>query len=193
MVELQHCQSAPQELQDFCAQHPTASAQDWNSKAFASAKRATKAALNQEQGGLCVYCESRLNPEEGQIDHIQPKAQQPGLCFSYTNLAHSCINAKTCGQAKKEGVLPIIPAPDCNRLWTLSTDGTIEPVLNLSRRQRHEVLQTRDMLGLNRDPELVDERRRTLANMLLVLQYEPEQLAEFLRSEPYRWIMGTVL
>lgn len=196
MVELQHRATPTPALTAFIAAHPGAAVADFDSKAFAPVKRAVKADLNLDQGGLCVYCESPLAPTSGQVEHIKPKAGgngHPHLCFAYTNYAHSCINPKTCGHRKGNGLLPIEPSPGCNTQWTLSTNGTIEPIADLPRKQLHIVRQTRDMLGLNADANLVDERKRWVANTLAVLQQAPNDIHLFLHTAPYRHMLATVL
>lgn len=194
MVELQHRSTPTPALTDFVAAHPALGAADFDSLDFKPVKQAVKADLNADQDGLCAYCEKPLQPTEGQIDHIQSKAganARPDLCFAYSNYAHSCINPKTCGQKKKNGLLPIEPGPGCNAEWSLSTDGTIEPLPELTRQRWHAVVQTRDMLGLNKDSNLVDERRRWLASAIAVLQQAPADFPDFLRSAPYRHILAT--
>lgn len=196
MVELQHRAVPTPALTAFNATHPTASVNDFDSLAFKPVKNAVKADLNQDQGGLCVYCESPLPHTKGQIDHIKPKAgpyAHPHLCFNYTNYAHSCINHKTCGHKKKSGLLLIEPGPGCNTWWSLSTDGTIEPITGLTRNQTHTVRQTRDMLGLNADANLVDERKRWLANVIIVLQQAPNDIELFLQTAPYRYMLATAV
>lgn len=196
MVELQRRAVEPPELAAFRAGSPGAAAKDFDGLVFRPVKDACKVALNQDQGGLCVYCEKPLEPAAGQIDHIKPKAganAHPHLCYEYSNYAHSCINHKTCGQKKKNGLLPIEPAPGCNREWQLSTDGSIQPVVGLTRTRRHAVEQTRDMLGLNSDPNLVDERQRWLASAIDVLRQAPADLPLFLRYAPYRHILASTV
>lgn len=191
MVELQHSIPEPQELSQFIKSHTNIGLADWGSLQFQPIKQTIKAALNRDQVGLCGYCETKLSPSDGQIDHIKPKAKNPSLCFSYSNFVQSCINPKTCGQKKKEGLLPIEPGPGCNVEWTLSTDGTIEPVVGLSKSRRHAVNQTRDMLGLNKDSNLVDERKRWLDSAISILKISPDDISDFLHSAPYRYIIVT--
>jgi len=195
MVEFQHG-AEPAQLAQFRLSYPQAQPQDFDEEVFAPAKRAVRVSLHRDQGGLCAYCETPLEPTKGQVDHIKPKGgnhAHPHLSFVYSNYAHSCINNQTCGQKKKSGVLPIEPAIGCNAEWTLSTDGTIEPVAGLDRQRRHLVIQTRDMLGLNKDAALVDERKKWFANALSIAQSMPGQLATFLKAAPYRYIMATAL
>ncbi|QKE41937.1 MAG: TIGR02646 family protein [Ferrovum myxofaciens] len=194
MVELQHREIPTPALTVFVALHPGIGVPDFDSLGFQPVKTAVKADLNQDQGGLCVYCESKLKSSKGQVEHIKPKAgpnAHPHLCFTYTNYAHSCINPKTCGQKKNNGLLPIEPGPGCNADWTLSTAGTIEPIVGLNRNRMHQVHQTRDMLGLNKDSNLVDERRRWLKSAVAVLAQAPNDLPSFLLNAPFRHILAT--
>ena len=196
MVELQHRAVPTPALTAFNAAHPAAAVADFSSPEFHPVKQAVKADLNADQAGLCVYCEKPLTPTEGQVEHIKPKAganAHPHLCFTYTNYAHSCTNPKTCGPKKKNGLLPIEPGPGCNTLFALSTDGTIEPIAGLTKAQQHTVRQTRDMLGLNADSNLVDERKRWLAHAIAVLQQAPNDIQDFLQAAPYRYMLATAL
>lgn len=188
MVELQHS-IEPAELAAFRVDNPAASVQDFDDAKFQSAKRICKAALNQNQGGLCAYCEQLLAATDGQIDHIKPKSVYQNLCFTYTNYAHSCINNKTCGQKKKNGLLPIEPALGCNQEWELSTDGRIQPISGLTQTRKHQVNQTRDMLGLNADPNLLDERKKWFEKALLILHVAPADIQPFLQTAPFRYIL----
>jgi len=195
VVELQHRRGGAPALHRFKANHPQAQVADWDSHTFQPVKRQVKQAINEDQQQLCVYCERRLASIDGQIDHIKPKSgpnAHPQLCFTYTNFAHSCINNKTCGQKKKHGLLPIEPEPGCNQQWSLSTDGTIEPAAGLTRRQKHDVKQTRDMLGLNADSSLVDDRQKWLKNALEVLMTSPTDFATFLQKSPFRYILTNI-
>ncbi len=192
MVELEHRSPEPPELTQFRTDNPAATVADFESPAFKTAKNAVKTALNQDQGGLCVYCEQTLNSTQGQVEHIKPKAGEnahPDLCFIYTNYAHSCINNKTCGQKKKSGLLPIEPRKGCNAEWQLSTDGTIQPISGLTKRRTHDVKQTRDMLGLNTDTNLVIEREKWVKQAQFILENQPAYFDDFLQEVPFRYIL----
>lgn len=175
--------------------YASASVMVFGSVEFSSVKRALKAELNQDQGGLCVYCEKHLAPHDGQVEHIKPKSgphKRPDLCFNYQNWAHSCIHANTCGQQKKGNLLPIEPEPGCNTHWFLSVDGSVTPKYGLDKALRHAVTQTCNMLGLNH-AELVAERRKHFENLVLILKEAPAHASEFLHSQPYRFILATAL
>lgn len=196
MVELQHRAVPTPELTQYVAANPAATTADFDCVAFHPVKLKVKSDLNEDQDGLCVYCEVQLAPTAGQVEHIKPKGGPsgvPALCFTYTNYAHSCVNNKTCGQKKGDGILPIEPGPGCNDDWALSTDGTIEPVAGLTKARRHQVRVTRDMLGLNRDSDLVAERQRWFKNALAVLLQKPQDLPAFLGQAPFRHILSTAI
>ena len=96
-------------------------------------------------------------------------------------------------ERKQNRLLPIEPGPGCNAQFALSTDGTIEPIAGLTKKQQHPVRQTRDMLGLNADSDLVDERKRWLAHTIAVLQQAPNDIQDFLQAAPYRYMLATAL
>lgn len=198
MVELQHG-SEPVELIQFNQNYPNAVPRDFDGDAFRAIKSVVKASLHRGQDGLCVYCEKPLEANQGQIEHIKPKAVHsqgqtayPHLTFTYTNLAHGCTNHKTCGQTKKSGLLPIEPAPNCNDQWQLSTTGSIEPIQGLTKKQLHNVKQTRDMLRLN-DAGLMKEREDWLKQTLVIAQTQPHAVNAFLAQSPFRYILQTAL
>jgi uncharacterized protein (TIGR02646 family) len=193
MVELQHRVIPTPELTQYLTAHPAATVADFDSKPFGPVKRLVKADLHQDQGGICVYCEQLLEADEGQVEHIKPKAganAHPHLCFDYNNYAQSCINSKTCGQRKGNGLLPIEPGPGCNDQWAIIINGLIEPLTTLTRQQCHRVVQTRDMLGLNKDSNLVNERKKWFTQAIEVLKVSPDDIDQFLQSAPFRALIA---
>ncbi|WP_373974154.1 TIGR02646 family protein [Chitinibacter sp. SCUT-21] len=202
MVELQHTQPEPTVLAAYKGIYPSET--NFDAKTFIDVKPAIRAALNKDQGGLCVYCERKLSATRGQIDHIKPKSgpnAQPALTFTYSNYAHSCITEgrqSTCGQQKKHGVLPIEPTLGCNTQWVLSTsDGKLEPKLGLTRKQQAPVRLTCDMLGLNTNAVLVAERLEWAQKYIEVLklaaaQGNPALANQFLQIAPFRHILKTI-
>ena len=194
MIELQHRAIPTPALTQYLNDNPAAIVADFDGQLFAPVKRLVKADLHQDQGGLCVYCEQQLKADEGQVEHIKPKAganAHPHLCFDYHNYAHSCINNQTCGQSKGNGLLPIEPGPGCNQQWAIAgSNGRIEPLPTLTKRQRHPVVQTRDMLGLNKDPNLVNERKKWFAQAIAMLQTAPDDIDQFLQSAPFRALIA---
>lgn len=197
MIELQHRPTEPGELTAFRAQYPNAGPDDWDRGEFANAKKAVKSALNADQGGLCVYCEREIADDAGHVEHIKPKDKksgQPDLCFSYTNLAQSCDSKKSCGHHKGNRLIDPKPGPECNQKFSISTtDGSIVPAKNLTRNEKEKVRQTCDILGFNRDPSLVEERKKALDNFIKILKQFPEDAPLFLEGNPFRHIMATLL
>ena len=174
--------------------NPNPSIADFDSREFNHIKPMIKAQLHNEQGGLCVYCEKKLAKDEGQIEHIKPKSGRtpyPHLCFQYNNYAHSCINNKTCGQKKKDGILPIEPKIGCNEQFSLSTDGSIVPIEGLTRREKHKVIQTRDMLGLN-SSILVQDRKKIVTNYTSLLRLNPTMAYDYIKNKEFRYILKRI-
>lgn len=194
MIELRHRAIPTPALTQYLTNNPATTVADFDGLPFRPVKRLVKVDLHQDQGGLCVYCEQQLKADEGQVEHIKPKAganAHPHLCFDYNNYAHSCINNKTCGQHKGNGLLPIEPAPGCNSQWAIvSHSGLIEPLASLTRQQRHPVVQTRNMLGLNKDSNLVNERKKWFNQAVEVLKVAPNDFDQFLQSAPFRALIA---
>ena len=65
----------------------------------ATAKRALRCSLLDEQGGLCCYCESRIAEPDFHIEHFRPKDTSlfPHLQLDYINL-HACCRAMPIGE-----------------------------------------------------------------------------------------------
>ncbi|CAN1605007.1 retron system putative HNH endonuclease [Pseudomonas mediterranea] len=191
MIELVHNSVTPQVLQDFLAAHPQAGPIEFNGKAFGQIKSLIKSSLHVDQGGLCAYCEVPLPPTEGQIDHIKPKGganAHPHLTFVYTNYAHGCIRRDGCGQKKGDRLLPIEPSIGCNTMFSLTSDGALEPMPSLTRNEKHQVRQTRDMLGLQ-SPALVNEREKWIKTLVVVMKNDASAVEEFLKTIPFRHIL----
>lgn len=60
----------------------------------------------------------------------------------------------------------------------------------LTRRQRHPVLQIRDMLGLNKAPNLVSERKKWFTQAVAVLKTAPDNIDQFLQLAPFRALIA---
>ena len=184
------------DLAGYIFLNPSLSVKDFDDSCeFKKIKSKIKVQLNREQDGLCVYCERKLDKDKGQIEHIKPKSGRtpyPHLCFQYSNYAHSCINPKTCGQKKKDGILPIEPKIGCNDKFSLLTDGTILPIKGLTRREKHLVIQTRDMLGLNTET-LRLEREKVIKTYTTFLQNDFLMAKKFIKEEAFRDIIKKVI
>jgi hypothetical protein len=65
-------------------------------------------------------------------------------------------------------------------------------VSGLSRKQTHQVVQARDMLGLNKDSSLVAERGQWLKNTEEIARNQPELLDDYIQQAPFRYLLRTV-
>jgi len=193
MVEFTRRNPEPPELTAFREASPTAGPSEFSSIGFHSIKLLVKQKLNEDQFGLCAYCESALSPADGQIDHVKPKGglhARPDLTFAYENYVHGCCHQpKHCGQKKGDKLLPIEPGPlSCNEKFVLCTNGDIGPKMDLSRQEKHLVCSVRDMLGLNYSSLRV-EREKWVAVSLELLRFSAEEFESFIANKPYRFIL----
>ena len=179
------------DLAGYIFLNPNPLVSDFNSLVFNRIKPMIKAQLHKEQRGLCIYCEKKLEPTHGQIEHIKPKNgtyAHPHLCFQYTNYAHGCVNPKTCGQKKRDLLLPIEPKIGCNNKFFLSTDGSIVPIVSLSKKEKNILDNTfLKRLGLN-NPSLVEDRKKLIDNYVFLLKRNPIDAKDFMESQPFFYI-----
>ena len=183
------------DLAGYIFLNPNPLVSDFNSSAFNRIKPMIKAQLHKEQGGLCVYCEKKLESTQGQIEHIKPKGGKyayPHLCFQYSNYAHGCVNPKSCGQKKRDLLLPIEPKVGCNDKFSLSTDGSIVPILSLSKKERNILDNTfLKRLGLN-NPTLIRERKIIIAIYTSLLKSNPREAHDYMINREFRFILQKV-
>ncbi len=196
MIELIHAPvpaEASKALSDYAATNPGAGPLEFDTQAFNPYKKIVKACLHKTQEGLCIYCETSLQADKGQVEHIKPKGganAHPHLTFVYTNYAHGCISnhSKTCGQKKGSEILPIEPRPGCNDFFSISTDGSLSPVPTLSDADKQRVRETIRILGLQHPP-LVLERKKVIAAVLSVKTKLPALVPLFLSTRDFRHIL----
>ena len=118
-----------------------------------SIKEKVKAALIEEQGGICCFCEKKFKRDHGHIDHLRAKSKPEnlGLVLAYNNLLYSCPEnpkgkPQTCGHAQGEETPPITPLDaDCELRFIYSVSGAILP----RSRNDDEAIQTIALLNLN--------------------------------------------
>ncbi|OOH76972.1 TIGR02646 family protein [Pseudomonas koreensis] len=194
MIELIHIPipvEASQALSDYAAIVPGAGPGDFDTLGFLPYKKIVKASLHIIQEGLCAYCETPLQPTNGQVEHIKPKGGNnafPHLTFDYENYAHGCINPKTCGQKKGSEVLPIEPRPGCNNFFSISIDGNLSPTPTLSEVDKQRVRDTIRILGL-KHPPLTLERKKMIAAVLKIKAKNPALVPLFLSTRNFRHIL----
>ena len=74
MIELHHHLAEPTELREYRNLH---GGESWGDQAFIPIRTTVRRQLNLEQEGLCVYCESALDKDEGHVEHIEAKGRNP--------------------------------------------------------------------------------------------------------------------
>jgi uncharacterized protein (TIGR02646 family) len=196
MIELIHAPvpaEASKALSDYAAAAPGAGPNEFDTLAFLPYKKIVKASLHKTQEGLCAYCETSLQADKGQVEHIKPKGgtnAYPHLTFDYTNYAHACIsdNSKTCGQKKGSEILPIEPRPGCNAFFSISTKGNLSPTPTLSDADKLRVSETIRILGLQHPP-LVLERKKMIDALLEVKAKMPALAPLYLSTREFRHIL----
>jgi len=193
MVEFTRRNPEPAELAAFRQANPAARPKDFGSLAFLPVKLSIKQKLNEDQGGLCAYCESELLPAAGQIDHVKSKSAHRHLTFVYDNYVHGCIHPEHCGQKKGGKKLHIEPGPvGCNDHFCLSTNGSIKPLVTLTSKPRIIAGKTLNRLSLDH-PDLRVEREKWVIAALKFLQISAEDFDAFIADKPYRFILRRLI
>lgn len=100
-------------------------------------KREVKAALMDEQGHICCYCERRLIDSDSHIEHFQPQSDPAVDPLDFDNLLCSCQNQikkgepRHCGNLKDQWFDPVLLVspldPDCEARFAHTGDGRIKP------------------------------------------------------------------
>ena len=111
---------------------------------------------------LCAYTTREL-VQTGSVDHFKPKSKFPHLAYEWDNfrLARQAINSR-----KGESEEVIDPFEVCDGWFTLEFPSClVKPGQGIAREVRVAVNATINVLGLNRDERLVEERCRLLVNL----------------------------
>jgi uncharacterized protein (TIGR02646 family) len=191
VVELSHILPEPASLAAHRSKHPNG---PWNTLPDSPEKAELRQQLNTEQDGLCIYCESALDPNDGHVEHIIARAANASLTFDYKNLAHCCSSRTHCGHAKDSLALPIEPRPGCSDFFQLSfltgylfADRQLGPTDN----QRAQV--SLDVLGLNREPGLVRRRQQEAETVCALARNSHNDVDDYLRTAPFRWSLRRLI
>lgn len=133
--------------------------------------------LYKMQGGLCAYCECKLNRKH--IEHFKCRKSYPNETFSWDNLFGSCGDSSKqggwprCGIFKDSGKLkydiekvikPDVDNPDDYLLFL--TSGKVTSKNNISELDTSKAEETIKVFNLNNDPRLVNSRATTLKTYL---------------------------
>lgn len=114
---------------------------------------------------FCNYCESAIQPPEGHIEHLAPRASHPALEFDWDNLFLSCDESTHCGHFKDSRrrvtysperlIHPDVEDPDA--FFHFLSSGKVEPRAGLDPDLESRATMTINALNLN-DPKLVQQR-----------------------------------
>ncbi|MFZ2967894.1 MAG: retron system putative HNH endonuclease [Sulfuricurvum sp.] len=95
-------------------------------------KRDVKNALIAEQGGICCYCEVKLEYDDSHIEHLNPQCQSLEGQLDFANMLCSCQQnlkkgePRHCGNSKGDELISITPLQsDCETKFTYTADGYI--------------------------------------------------------------------
>lgn len=96
-------------------------------------KKDVKNALIAEQGGICCYCERKLNYDDSHIEHLNPQCNSEEGQLDFQNMLCSCQKHLKkreplhCGNSKGKDAIAITPLhTDCKDKFTYTEDGHIE-------------------------------------------------------------------
>lgn len=153
---------------------------DWGSFSATPCYNMVADSLRTEQCFLCCYCESRIDRDDSHVEHLVPRSKDPGLTYTYDNLASSCNGGtgvdRHCGHKKGGDFDPHrFVSPDdgmAGELFKYLTDGSIQPANHVKRaeymlsllaldcpsltgRRRAWARQIVDTLGPSPTPEMI--------------------------------------
>jgi uncharacterized protein (TIGR02646 family) len=185
VVELAHILPEPPSLTAHRNTFPTG---PWETLPTAPEKSDLRHQLNTEQDGLCIYCESHLDQDDGHVEHIVARSAQSALIFVYTNLVHSCSSGAHCGHAKGSLALPIEPRVGCSDSFQLSfVTGQLLADRQLSPTNKLRAIRSIEVLGLNRDTGLVRQRQQQAQTVCALARASLNDVDDYLRTAPFRW------
>jgi uncharacterized protein (TIGR02646 family) len=69
--------------------------QDWRTFMLTACHGDLHQNLQQEQNGLCCYCELEVEDGDGHIEHMEPRSRNQARTYDYSNLAISCNGGHT--------------------------------------------------------------------------------------------------
>lgn len=129
-------------------------------------KKDVKNALIVEQGGICCYCERKLDYDDTHIEHLNPQCMNEEERLEFNNFLCSCQKNLQqgeplhCGNSKGSKVLPITPLESNCEKFKYTVDGQISTTCDDSDRTI-EILQLdieklRDLRKNAIEPFLID-------------------------------------
>lgn len=197
MVEIEHRLAPHQRLVSLAGQLPIPSWDDLRNPE----KSEVRKMLNDEQNGLCAYCERFLRFDHGRIDHIACQQSIPQKRFEYQNLCHSCSGRYqgekgesvplSCDQYKGNSSLgQIEPRLGVNKMISLNTaTGELRASDMLPFKSKVDVETALAVLGLNNSERLKDDRKTLLLDLIDLLDDSANPLDLLRPHDEYYWTM----
>ena len=147
-------------------------------------KAMVHAALLQEQGRVCCYCEQAIALDTSHIEHLIPRSSGDGAAdVDFQNMLASCqrqrAGALHCGQFRGNRPFPVQPTLlDCAVYFDFGSNGAIGPSTDPERRS--DGATTIAVLGL--DSEALNARRRVAIRGIedLLEAGSPDEVSELI-------------
>lgn len=197
MVEIEYRLVPHPHLTSLANQMPLASWDDLRNPE----KSEVRQMLNDEQHGLCAYCERRLSFEHGRIDHVACQQTHAQRRFDYSNLCHSC-SGRYRGEEGESEVLScdgfkgnkslgnVKPRPGVNKLISFNTaTGELGANRMLAVRAKQDVETALAVLGLNNSTRLKDDRKTLWEDLSDLLDDKANPLDLLNPHDEYYWTM----
>ena len=137
--------------------------------------------LEEQENRCCPYCETEINLNDSQIEHIKPKDKFPELLIDYNNLIACCLENKRCGNSKANKwdelfINPVTENPEDYFKYDIKT-GKIIPIFK--EKEKFEKAQyTIDLLNLN-DNRLCGIRKKYIFEFLNYSKYNKNSLSNY--------------
>ena len=149
-----------------------------------SIKHKVKTALLHEQGGLCCFCEDRVDMNHGHIAHILDRKNHSDKALEYDNMLYSCPEnlrnkPQTCGHAQGTQILPISPLDtNCEQKFAYTSTGSIIP----RNADDHKAFDTIRILNLDDKNSLLPKKRA------MIFQTVEDERQKYSSTEFKIWI-----
>jgi len=162
--------SEPEEFTKYKKKNKVVNWKDFTSES--EIKKLLKEALLEEQeNSCCPYCETEINLNDSQIEHIKPKDKFPELLIDYDNLIACCLESKRCGNSKANKwdelfINPVTENPE--DYFKYFADGIKQQNLLLETYQNKQVIERNTLQDIYFDMgRLAGDRAFRYRNALL--------------------------
>ncbi|WP_336018494.1 retron system putative HNH endonuclease [Fusobacterium polymorphum] len=172
--------SEPEEFTKYKKKNKVVNWKDFTSES--EIKKLLKEALLEEQeNSCCPYCETEINLNDSQIEHIKPKDKFPELLIDYKNLIICCLENKRCGNSKANKwdelfIDPVTENPEDYFKYDIKTGKIISIFKDGEKYEKAEY--TIDLLNLN-DNRLCNIRRKYILEFLSYSSNNENNLSDY--------------